>query len=145
MGPQTVRYQLRAPSTISQHAEQEPSIHLPADNPCRAVSKLSPPSGRERLLTGTRRVLDAAESNCVMCEMRTFSKRMNAAIVDPSFIANVCKKLDLRQRETAKIFGDGINAFSRYENDKTKPPLALGKLFKLRDQHSDLLSEVKAA
>ena len=90
-------------------------------------------------------VLDAAESNRVMREMRTFSKQVNAAIVDPSFITNVRKKLDLDQREAAEIFGGGINAFSRYENGKTKPPLALVKLFKLLDRHPDLLNEVKAA
>ena len=90
-------------------------------------------------------ILDAAESNRVMREMRAFSKQVNAAIVDPGFIANVRKKLDLDQREAAEIFGGGINAFSRYENGKTKPPLALVKLFKLLDRHPDLLSEVRAA
>lgn len=90
-------------------------------------------------------VLDAAESNRVMREMRAFSKQVNAAIVDPSFITNVRKKLDLDQREAAEIFGGGINAFSRYENGKTKPPLALVKLFKLLDRHPDLLNEVRAA
>jgi HTH-type transcriptional regulator/antitoxin MqsA len=90
-------------------------------------------------------VLDAAESNRVMREMRAFSKQVNAAIVDPSFITDVRKKLDLDQREAAEIFGGGINAFSRYENGKTKPPLALVKLFKLLDRHPDLLDEVKTA
>ena len=90
-------------------------------------------------------ILDAAESNRVMREMRAFSKRVNAAIVDPGFIANVRKKLDLDQREAAEIFGGGVNAFSRYENGKTKPPLALIKLFKLLDRHPDLLDEVKIA
>ena len=90
-------------------------------------------------------ILDAAESNRVMREMRAFSKQVNAAIVDPSFIANVRKKLDLDQREAAEIFGGGINAFSRYENGKTKPPLALVKLFKLLDRHPDLLNEVRTA
>ncbi|EPF6653654.1 type II toxin-antitoxin system MqsA family antitoxin [Pseudomonas aeruginosa] len=90
-------------------------------------------------------VLDAAESNRVMREMRAFSKQVNAAIVDPGFITDVRKKLDLDQREAAEIFGGGINAFSRYENGKTKPPLALVKLFKLLDRHPDLLNEVKAA
>ncbi|MDO9052424.1 MAG: type II toxin-antitoxin system MqsA family antitoxin [Gallionella sp.] len=32
------------------------------------------------------------------------------------------KKLSLDKREAAEIFGGGINAFSRYENGKTKPP-----------------------
>lgn len=90
-------------------------------------------------------VLDAAESDRVMREMRAFSKQVNAAIVDPVFIAMVRKKLDLDQREAAEIFGGGINAFSRYENGKTKPPLALVKLFKLLDRHPDLLDEVRAA
>ncbi|KKB60934.1 antitoxin [Robbsia andropogonis] len=90
-------------------------------------------------------VLDAKESNRVMREMRAFSKQVNAAIVDPGFITNVRKKLDLDQREAAEIFGGGINAFSRYENGKTKPPLALVKLFKLLDRHPDLLDEVRAA
>ncbi len=90
-------------------------------------------------------VLDVAESNRVMREMRAFSKQVNAAIVDPGFITDVRKKLDLDQREAAEIFGGGINAFSRYENGKTKPPLALVKLFKLLDRHPDLLNEVRTA
>jgi HTH-type transcriptional regulator / antitoxin MqsA len=90
-------------------------------------------------------ILDAAESNRVMREMRAFSKQVNAAIVDPGFITDVRKKLNLDQREAAEIFGGGINAFSRYENGKTKPPLALVKLFKLLDRHPDLLNEVRTA
>ena len=88
-------------------------------------------------------VLDAAESNRVMRKMRAFSKQVNAAIVDPGFITHVRKKLDLDQREAAEIFGGGINAFSRYENGKTKPPLALVKLLKLLDRHPDLLNELR--
>lgn len=90
-------------------------------------------------------VLDATESNRVMREMRAFSKQVNAAIVDPGFITHVRKKLDLDQREAAEIFGGGINAFSRYENGKTKPPLALVKLLKLLDRHPDLLNELRIA
>ena len=90
-------------------------------------------------------VLDAAESNRVMRKMRAFSKQVNAAIVDPGFITHVRKKLDLDQREAAEIFGGGINAFSRYENGKTKPPLALVKLLKLLDRHPDLLNELRIA
>ncbi len=77
--------------------------------------------------------------------MLQFNQQVNAAIVDPSFIINVRKKLDLGQREAAEIFGGGVNAFSRYENGKTKPPLALVKLLKLLDRHLDLLSEVRTA
>ena len=74
-----------------------------------------------------------------------FQRQVNAAYVDPHYIAKVRRKLDLGQREAAELFGGGVNAFSRYENGKTKPPLALVKLFKLLDRHPDLLSEVRAA
>ena len=74
-----------------------------------------------------------------------FQKQVNAAYVDPQYITKVRKKLALDQREAAEIFGGGVNAFSRYENGKTKPPLALVKLLKMLDRHPDLLSEVKAA
>ena len=57
----------------------------------------------------------------------------------------VRKKLSLDQRETAEIFGGGADAFSRYENGKTKPSLAPVKLLQVLDRHPDMLNEVKAA
>lgn len=90
-------------------------------------------------------ILDAAESRRTMDLMLAFNKQVNAAIVDPEFIVSVRKKLDLDQREAAEIFGGGVNAFSRYENGKTKPPLALVKLLKVLDRHPDLLAEVRMA
>lgn len=88
-------------------------------------------------------IFDATQSRRVSALMREFSRQVNASIVDPAFIIGVRKKLDLDQREAAEIFGGGINAFSRYENGKTKPPLALVKLLKVLDRHPDLLSEVR--
>lgn len=73
-----------------------------------------------------------------------FQRQVNAAFVDPNYITRVRRKLDLDQRQAAELFGGGVNAFSRYENGKTKPPLALVKLFKLLDRHPDLLDEVRA-
>ena len=90
-------------------------------------------------------ITDMAETERVMREMNAFNKQVNAAIVDPGFIVAVRKKLELGQREAGEIFGGGINAFSRYENGKTKPPLALVKLLKLLDNHPDLLNEVRTA
>ena len=88
-------------------------------------------------------LLGMEESDRVMREMNAFAKQVNAAYVDPGYIARVRKKLALDQREAAEIFGGGVNAFSRYENGKTKPPLALVKLFQLLDRHPDLLNEVR--
>jgi HTH-type transcriptional regulator / antitoxin MqsA len=90
-------------------------------------------------------VLDAGESVRTSALMLAFNKQVNASIVDPEFITSVRKKLHLDQREAAEIFGGGVNAFSRYENGKTKPPLALVKLLKVLDRHPDLLAEIKAA
>ena len=90
-------------------------------------------------------VLDAAESRRSMQLMLAFSKQVNASFVDPAFIVGVRKKLDLDQREAAEIFGGGINAFSRYENGKTKPPVALVTLLKVLDRHPELLAEVREA
>lgn len=90
-------------------------------------------------------VLDASESERVMSEMKNFSIQVNSAIVDPEFIVRVRKKLDLDQREAAEIFGGGVNAFSRYETGRTKPPLALVKLLGILDRHPDLIHEIKVA
>jgi HTH-type transcriptional regulator/antitoxin MqsA len=90
-------------------------------------------------------ITDMCETERVMSEMQMFNKQVNAAIVDPGFIVSVRKKLDLGQKEAGEIFGGGINAFSRYENGKTKPPLALIKLLKVLDRHPDLLNEVRSS
>ena len=88
-------------------------------------------------------VLGMSESVRTSEEMLAWNKEVNASIIDPAFIARVRKKLHLDQRQAALLFGGGVNAFSRYETGKTKPPLALIKLLKLLDKHPDLLSEVK--
>lgn len=85
------------------------------------------------------------ESQRVSQAMLAFNKKVNAATFDPGFIAGVRKKLALDQREAAELFGGGINAFSRYENGKTKPPVALVLLFRLLDRHPELLNEVRPA
>lgn len=90
-------------------------------------------------------VMDMAAAIRHSAAMLAFNKEVNAAIVDPAFIIGVRKKLALDQREAAEIFGGGINAFSRYENGKTKPPLALVKLLKVLDRHPELLNEVRTA
>lgn len=88
-------------------------------------------------------IQDAEGSRQTMNLMLEFNKQVNAAIVDPLYIAAVRKKLSLDQKEAGELFGGGVNAFSRYENGKTKPPLALVKLLKLLDLHPELLSEIR--
>ena len=88
-------------------------------------------------------LLDSTEAARVSAAMVEFNKQVNALIVDPKFISNVRKKLNLDQREAAELFGGGVNAFSRYETGKTKPPLALVKLLRILDSHPELLPMVK--
>ena len=77
--------------------------------------------------------------------MREFNNQVNVSIVDSPFIMCICKKIHLAtSREAAEIFGDGVNAFSRYENGKTKPPWVLLKLFEVLNA-PDLLAEVRVA
>ena len=90
-------------------------------------------------------ILDLVESTRTSELMLQFNRQVNSAYVDPDYITKVRKMLDLDQRQAAEIFGGGINAFSRYENGKTKPSLALVKLLKVLERHPDLLSEVRAA
>jgi HTH-type transcriptional regulator/antitoxin MqsA len=89
-------------------------------------------------------VLDPDTAARCSAAMLSFNKKVNAHAVDPQFIVRVRKKLDLDQREAAEIFGGGVNAFSRYENGKTRPPLALIKLLRVLDRHPELLSELRS-
>ena len=89
-------------------------------------------------------ILDLDETRRTMNLMLTFNKQVNGSMIDPEFIVNVRKKLNLDQREAAELFGGGVNAFSRYENGKTEPPIALVKLLKLLDRHPYLLAELRA-
>lgn len=84
-----------------------------------------------------------AESRRIMAAMLAFNKEVNAATTDPAYIQNVRKKLHLDQRQAAELFGGGVNAFSRYETGRAKPPLALVQLLKLLDKHPDLLAELR--
>jgi len=88
-------------------------------------------------------VLDREHGDRYSESIGQFQRQINAAYVDPTYIVRVRKKLNLDQREAAEIFGGGVNAFSRYENGKTKPPLALVKLLKVLDRHPNLLDEVR--
>ncbi len=88
-------------------------------------------------------VLNREHGNRYSESVGLFQRQVNSAFVDPDFIARVRRKLDLDQRQAAELFGGGVNAFSRYENGKAKPPLALVKLLKVLDRHPDLLNEVR--
>jgi len=93
-------------------------------------------------LCGEGLPVDKKEGHRWSNEMLAFNMRVNAELVDPAFIVSVRQKLKLDQRQAADLFGGGVNAFSRYESGKVKPPLALVQLFRLLDRHPDLIGEL---
>jgi len=88
-------------------------------------------------------VIGKSAADRLSSAMLAFNREVNSAAVDPAFIIRVRKKLSLDQREAALIFGGGANAFSRYENGKTRPPVALVKLLRVLDRHPELLEELR--
>jgi DNA-binding transcriptional regulator YiaG len=86
--------------------------------------------------------MDIDESARMSKEMLAFNKKVNRELTPIDLLANVRERFKLNQQQAAKVFGGGANAFSRYESGKTKPPVALVKLFKVLDKHPDLFKEV---
>ena len=87
-------------------------------------------------------VMDRAESARTSSKMLEFNKKVNAGMTPIDLLTQVRRQLDLTQQAAAKVFGGGANAFSRYESGKTKPPVALVKLFKVLGTHPELYKEI---
>lgn len=120
-------------------------IHETRDLPCtyKGESTIIPAVTGDFCPACDEVLLDRENGDRYSEQIGSFQRRVNAAYVDPDFIAKVRRKLHLDQRQAAEIFGGGVNDFSRYENGRTRPPLALIKLLKLLDRHPDLLDEVR--
>ncbi len=83
------------------------------------------------------------EAQRVSTEMLNFNALINAGDGQGTFIAGVRKKLGLDQKAASRIFGGGVNAFSRYETGKTEAAPSLIMLLRLLDKHPDLLKEIQ--
>lgn len=86
---------------------------------------------------------DDKESTRISEMMLDFNKAVNNTLTDTAFISDTRKKLRLGQHEAATLFGGGPNAFSRYENGKTKPPLSLIQLLRILNNHPELIDEIR--
>jgi len=60
----------------------------------------------------------------------------------PPEIRIIREKLGLTQAEAGKIFGGGVNAFSRYECGAAKPSTQMRKLLKIAERHPELVKEL---
>ena len=87
---------------------------------------------------------DAEDSERMMREMRAFSKQVNAASVDPEFIAKVRKNSSSISARREK---SSAAASMRFRGMRMARQAAIGvvKLLKVLDRHPDLLDEVKVA
>lgn len=81
---------------------------------------------------------DAAEESAWLA----FRDRVDAQ--EAAELARIRKKLKLTQTQAARLAGGGKNAFSRYERGQAKPVAAVINLFRLLDQHPELLAEIRA-
>lgn len=61
---------------------------------------------------------------------------------NPPEIRLIRERLGLTQAEAGKIFGGGVNAFSRYERGETKPSATMRKLLKVAERHPELIKEI---
>jgi HTH-type transcriptional regulator/antitoxin MqsA len=87
-------------------------------------------------------VLDMGESIRTSKDMLEFNKKVNTELTPINLLTQVRERLNLTQQEAARVFGGGANAFSRYESGKTKPPVALVKLFQVLDKHPEIYGEI---
>ena len=63
---------------------------------------------------------------------------------NPPEVKVIREKLGLTQAEAGKIFGGGVNAFSRYERGTAKPSTQMRKLLKIAERHPELVKELAA-
>ena len=90
-------------------------------------------------------VMDKDESVRTSKEMLEFNKKVNAELTPIGLLTQVRQQLHLTQQQAGRVFGGGPNAFSRYESGKTKPPVALIKLFEVLHRHPELFREIAEA
>jgi len=61
---------------------------------------------------------------------------------NPPEVRVIREKLGLTQAEAGRIFGGGVNAFSRYERGAAKPSTQMRKLLKIAEKHPELVKEL---
>ena len=86
-------------------------------------------------------ILDKEHGDRLSQLMGIFQRQVNASIVDPSFIANVRKKLLLDQREAAELFGGGTVEIIFKQNRQKKRHFSV---FPPSHRCNDLLTEESA-
>jgi HTH-type transcriptional regulator/antitoxin MqsA len=101
-------------------------------------------------------VPNVAGWHCPVCGDIQYENREDAARVwqaidmlsakakarDSAVLVKTRKRLKLTQKQAAELTGGGHNAFSRYERGEVVPMRAVINLFKLLNNHPELLKEL---
>jgi HTH-type transcriptional regulator/antitoxin MqsA len=75
-------------------------------------------------------------------ELQSLCAKIDGLLL-PDEIKYIREKLNLSQLQASKIFGGGVNAFSRYERGETPIPRPLSQLLRILKMHPNLLIELK--
>ncbi len=86
-------------------------------------------------------VFNEGEGVRYSAEIDNFAKSVDTRQAED--LGRIRRKLHLSQKEAAKLFGGGVNAFSEYERGVTKPAKSTVLLLKILDNHPDLVDEVR--
>ncbi len=87
-------------------------------------------------------VIGGDDRKATQKELQTLRAKIDG-LLTPDKIKQIREKLKLTQSTAAKIFGGGVNAFSRYERGETPVPKSLSQLLLILKNHPNLLAEIK--
>ena len=86
-------------------------------------------------------ILDGSDLKATEKQIRDFQAQVDG-LLPSSEIKRIRKKLKLTQKQAARVFGGGPNAFSRYERGEASPLRSTSNLLQLLDKHPEQLQEL---
>lgn len=86
-------------------------------------------------------VIGGEDRKATQKELQTLRAEIDG-LLTPDKIKQIREKLKLTQSDAAKIFGGGVNAFSRYERGETPISKSLSQLLIILKNHPSLLTEI---
>lgn len=86
-------------------------------------------------------VIGGEDRKTTQKELQSLRAQIDGLLI-PDRIKQIRENLKLTQQNAAKIFGGGVNAFSRYERGETPISKPLSQLLQLLGNHPNLLTEL---
>lgn len=89
-------------------------------------------------------ILSTQEAASYMRTIKIFRAQVDSAILTPTEVRRIRKRLGLTQRQADEIFGCNPYSFSRYERGTAQQSKLTDKLLRLLDKHPELVAELAA-